>query len=154
MLYSKKVIKHFKNPHNCGVIKDADAVGKVKNQVCGDVLKIYLKINKSSSASSFADSRRPKPMASDEASEDKKAMEGNAIIKDIKFETLGCVAAVATSSVLSDMIKGKSIDDALKITKEQIIKELGGLPAPKVHCSMLGIDALRKAIENYLSHNA
>jgi len=118
MSYSKKVIEHFKNPRNQGVIKDADAVGKVGNPVCGDVMKIYLKI------------------------------EDN-IIKDVKFETLGCAAAIATSSILTEMVKWKSIDDALKITKDQIVKELGGLPAPKIHCSMLCIGALREAIAKY-----
>lgn len=71
------------------------------------------------------------------------------VIKDVKFETLGCAAAIATSSALTDMVKGKTVDDALKITKDQLIEDLGGLPAPKIHCSVLGVDALRKAIENY-----
>ena len=118
MTYSKKVLQHFKNPHNQGIIKEADAIGKVGNPVCGDVMKIYLKIEKD-------------------------------IIKDIKFETLGCAAAIAVSSVLTDMVKGKTINKALKIAKDQVVKELGGLPPIKVHCSMLGIDALREAINNY-----
>lgn len=118
MIYSQKVMDHFKNPHNQGSIENADAVGEVGNPTCGDVMKIYLKI------------------------EDNK-------IKDIKFETLGCAAAIAVSSALTDMVKGKTINQALKITKDKIVKELGGLPDAKVHCSMLGIDALHKAIENY-----
>jgi len=118
MSYSKKVIDHFKNPHNQGVIKGADAVGKVGNPVCGDVMKIYLNIK-----------------------DDK--------IIEIKFETLGCAAAIAISSALTDMVKGKTIEQALKVTKNEIVKDLGGLPAPKIHCSMLGVEALHKAIENY-----
>ena len=122
MAYSKKVMEHFKNPHNQGVIKDADAVGKAGNPICGDVMKIYLKVK-------------------------------NFIIEDVKFETLGCAAAIAVSSALTDMIKGKSLDQALDITKDMIVKDLGGLPAPKVHCSMLGMEALHKAIEDYKKDN-
>ncbi|MDD5071484.1 MAG: iron-sulfur cluster assembly scaffold protein [Patescibacteria group bacterium] len=118
MSYSKKVLKHFKNPHNQGVIKNADAVGKVGNPTCGDVMKIYIKVK------------------------DNK-------IKDIKFETLGCAAAIAVSSALTDMVKGKTIDQALKITKDKIVKNLGGLPPVKIHCSMLGVEALHEAIKNY-----
>jgi len=117
MIYSKKVLKHFKNPHNQGVIKNADAVGKVGNPTCGDVMKIYIKVK------------------------DNK-------IKDIKFETLGCAAAIAVSSALTDMVKGKTIDEALKVTKDEIVKDLGGLPPVKVHCSMLGVEALHEAIKN------
>jgi len=122
MSYSKKVIDHFKNPRNQGVIKNADAIGKVGNPVCGDVMKIYLKIK------------------------------GNKI-EDIKFETLGCAAAIAVSSALTDMVKGKTLNQALKLTKDKIVKDLGGLPAPKVHCSMLGVEALHEAIKNYNSGN-
>ncbi|MCK4554827.1 iron-sulfur cluster assembly scaffold protein [Candidatus Parcubacteria bacterium] len=118
MPYSKKVIEHFKNPHNQGKIKNADAVGKVGNPICGDILKIYLKIK-------------------------------NNVIKDIKFETLGCAAAIAVSSVLTDRAKGKILDEALKIKKDDIVKDLGGLPEIKIHCSMLGVDALQQAIKNY-----
>ena len=118
MAYSKKVLEHFKNPHNQGVIKNADAVGKVGNPVCGDVMKIYLKIK------------------------------GNKI-EDIKFETLGCAAAIAVSSALTEMAKGKIVEEALKITKDEIVKNLGGLPPIKIHCSMLGVEALHEAITNY-----
>jgi len=118
MAYSKKVLEHFKNPHNQGVIKNADAVGKVGNPTCGDVMKIYIKVK------------------------DNK-------IKDIKFETLGCAAAIAVSSALTDMVKGKTISQALKVTKDKIVKDLGGLPPVKVHCSMLGVEALHEAITNY-----
>ncbi|MCK5212261.1 iron-sulfur cluster assembly scaffold protein [Candidatus Parcubacteria bacterium] len=127
-MYSKKVIEHFKNPHNQGVIKNPDAVGEKGNPICGDVMKIYLKISN-------------------------KAKNQIEYIEDVKFETLGCAAAIAISSALTDMVKGKSIDEALKITKDQIVKELGGLPAPKIHCSMLGVDALKQAIENYQDKN-
>ena len=127
MIYSQKVMDHFKNPHNQGSIKDADAVGEVGNPTCGDVMKIYLKV-------------KPTPNPS---------QKGNEIIEDIKFETLGCAAAIAVSSALTDMVKGKTIDQALKITKDSIVEDLGGLPAPKVHCSMLGVEALHEAIKNY-----
>lgn len=123
MQYSKKVIEHFRNPHNQGQIKNADAVGQVGNMACGDVMKIYLKI-----------------------SENKKHEK---IIKDIKFETLGCAAAISVSSALTVMVKGKTLAQALKITKDQIVKNLGGLPPVKVHCSMLGVEALHQAIEKY-----
>jgi len=128
MSYSKKVLKHFKNPYNQGVIKNADAVGKVGNPTCGDVMKIYLKIG---------------------GEKAKEGKEGEKVIKDIKFETLGCAAAIAVSSALTDMVKGKTIDKALKITKDQIVKDLGGLPPIKVHCSMLGVEALHEAINKY-----
>lgn len=117
-MYSQKVLEYFKNPHNQGVIKDADAVGQVGNPVCGDVMKIYLKIKDN-------------------------------VIADVKFETLGCAAAVAVSSDLTDMVKGKTLDEALAITKDEIVNDLGGLPPVKVHCSMLGVEALHKAISNY-----
>jgi len=129
MQYTKKVIEHFKNPHNQGRIKNADAVGKVGNPACGDVMKIYLKIGKN------------KP--------------GKEIIKDIKFETLGCAAAIAVSSALTDIAKGKTLKQALKIKKDDIVKDLGGLPAIKIHCSMLGVEALHQAIDKYRkSHNS
>jgi len=120
MSYSKKVLKHFKNPYNQGIIKGADAIGKVGNPICGDVMKIYLKIKDN-------------------------------IIQDIKFETLGCAAAIAVSSALTQAAKGKTLNQALKITKDQIVKDLGGLPVIKIHCSMLGVEALRQAIMKYKS---
>jgi nitrogen fixation NifU-like protein len=118
MIYSDKVLEHFKKPHNQGVIADANAIGEVGNPVCGDVMKIYLKI------------------------------EGE-VIKDIKFETLGCAAAIAVSSVLTDLARNKTLEQALQITKDKIVEDLGGLPAPKIHCSMLGVEALHDAIKNY-----
>jgi len=123
-LYTKKVIEHFKCPHNMGKIKNPDGVGKVGNLVCGDVLWLYIKVGK-----------------------DKK---GREIIKDVKFETYGCVAALATSSVITDLVKGRALEDALEFDREEIVKELGGLPAPKIHCSVLAADALYEAIYDYL----
>ncbi len=122
MIYTKKVLDHFKNPHNQGALPDADAVGQVGNPTCGDVMKIYLKIDKD-------------------------------VISDIKFETLGCAAAIAVSSALTDMVKGKTIDEALAITKDKIVEDLGGLPAVKVHCSMLGVEALHEAIVKYKNNH-
>lgn len=130
MIYTKQVIKHFKNPHNQGEIKNADAIGQVGNPACGDVMKIYLKID---------------PKGTKQKNE--------SIIKQIKFETLGCAAAIAVSSALTDRIKGLSISDALKINKDDIVNDLGGLPAPKIHCSMLGLEALHEAINKYQKNN-
>lgn len=121
-MYSKKVIEHFSNPHNQGKIEDADAVGEAGNIKCGDVMKIYLKIDK-----------------------DK--------IKDIKFETLGCAAAIATSSMMTDLVKGKAIDDAMKVTEKDIVDSLGEIPPVKYHCSVLAIKALHDGIEKYKERN-
>ena len=123
MQYSKKVIEHFRNPHNQGRIKNADAVGQVGNMACGDVMKIYLKI-----------------------AQNKK---GEPIINDIKFETLGCAAAISVSSALTDRVKGMTLARALTIEKDDIVKDLGGLPPVKIHCSMLGVEALHQAINQY-----
>jgi nitrogen fixation NifU-like protein len=117
-MYSDKVLDHFKNPRNQGSLADADAVGQEGNPVCGDVMKVYLKI------------------------------EGERIT-DIRFETLGCAAAIAVSSSLTELAKGKTLDEALAMTKDDIVRELGGLPETKIHCSMLGVDALHKAIKEY-----
>ena len=114
----------FKNPHNYGKIKNPSGIGKVGNIVCGDVMWIYIKIQKN------------------------KKQE---IIKNIKFETFGCVAAIATSSVVTDLAKGKTIKQAFKINRENIVNFLGGLPLIKLHCSVLAIDALSEAIYDYLS---
>ena len=123
MQYTQKVIDHFKNPHNQGEIKNADAVGQAGNPVCGDVMKIYLKVK------------------------DNK-------IADVKFETLGCAAAIAVSSALTDLVKGKTLDEALAVTKDKIVDDLGGLPPVKIHCSMLGVEALHEAIKQYKkTHN-
>jgi len=122
-LYTTKVMEIFKNPHNFGKIKNADGIGKVGNIICGDVMWLYIKV-----------------------AENKKKKE---IIKDIKFETFGCVAAISTSSMITDLVKGKTIKQALKVKKDNIIKKLGGLPSIKYHCSVLAVDALTEAIYDY-----
>jgi nitrogen fixation NifU-like protein len=121
--YTKKVIEHFQNPHNYGRIKNPDGVGKVGNVICGDVMWLYLKVGK-----------------------DRK---GREIIKDIKFETYGCLAAIASSSIITDLVKGKLIEEALEFDRQKIIDSLGGLPPIKVHCSVLATDALLEAIFDY-----
>ena len=124
-IYTKKVIKAFKDPHNYGRINNPDGVGKVGNIVCGDVMLLYIKIGKN-----------------------KKNQE---IIKDIKFETFGCVAAISTSSMITDLAKGKTIKEAMEIEKDDIVKKLGGLPSIKYHCSILAVDALIEAIYDYFT---
>ncbi|HRY82153.1 MAG TPA: Fe-S cluster assembly scaffold protein NifU [Candidatus Moranbacteria bacterium] len=121
-MYSKKVIEHFTKPHNQGTIKSPDGVGIVGNPVCGDLMKIYIKIKK-----------------------EKK----NEIIKDIKFETLGCASAIATSSMITDLAKGKTVGEALKITRNDVAEALEGLPPIKMHCSNLAADGLHEAIKDY-----
>ncbi len=123
MKYSKKVIDHFTKPHNQGVIKNADGIGTVGNPKCGDVMRMYIKVTKNK--------------------------QGNEIIKDVKFETLGCGAAISTSSMATDLAKGKTLDEVIKLTNKQVAEELGGLPNSKMHCSNLAADALHKAIANY-----
>lgn len=125
--YSPEVIKHFSNPKNLGEIKKADAIGELGNPVCGDVMKIYLKIVKNKL--------------------------GQNIIKDIKFQTMGCAAAIATSSMVTELAKGKTLEDAKKITNKDVAESLNGLPPIKMHCSNLAADALRKAIENWEKEN-
>lgn len=114
---------HFKNPRNQGEIKNPDGVGQVGNPICGDVMKIYIKVGKKDS--------------------------GDEYIEDIKFETLGCGAAIATSSMLTEMANGQILEDALNIKKQDIVDALGGLPEVKIHCSILATEALEKAVENY-----
>jgi len=126
-VYNKKVLQHFKNPHNFGKIKNPDGRGLVGNIVCGDVMNLYIKIGKNK--------------------------KGEEIIKDIKFETFGCVAAIATSSIITDLAKGKTINEAIKLDKDNIIETLEELPPVKIHCSVLAIDALNEAIYDYLSKN-
>ncbi len=116
--YSSKVMEHFLNPRNVGMIEDANGVGTVGNPVCGDVMRLYIKI------------------------EDNK-------IVDAKFQTFGCGAAIATSSMLTEMIKGKTIDEALKVTNKVIAEALGGLPKVKMHCSVLSEQALKSALADY-----
>ncbi|MFA6047695.1 MAG: iron-sulfur cluster assembly scaffold protein [Parcubacteria group bacterium] len=122
MQYSKKVLEHFTRPHNQGVLKNADGVGSVGNPQCGDIMKIYIKVKKK---------------------------KGEEVIEDIKFETLGCAAAVATSSMVTDLAKGKTLGEASKITRSDVAENLEGLPPVKMHCSNLAADALQEAIKNY-----
>ncbi len=126
-LYTKKVLQTFKNPHNYGKIKNADGIGKVGNIICGDVMHLYIKVAKNK--------------------------EGEETIKDIKFETFGCVAAISTSSIITDLAKGKTIKQALKITKDNVTGSLGGLPKIKYHCSVLAVDALAEAVFDYYTKN-
>lgn len=119
-MYSKKVLEHFSNPLNVGEIKSPDGVGEIGNPVCGDMMVFHIKVDKKTDR-----------------------------ITDIKYKTFGCGAAIAVSSMVSEMAKGKTLDEALKITNEMVAEELGGLPAQKLHCSNLGADALHAAIENY-----
>lgn len=118
-MYSEKVMDHFTNPRNVGELEDASGVGEVGNPTCGDIMRISIKVN------------------------------DQGIIEDVKFKTFGCGAAVATSSMVTEMVMGKSLDEALQITNKAVAEELGGLPANKMHCSNLAADALHKAIEDY-----
>lgn len=120
--YNDKVIEHYSNPRNVGEIENASGIGEVGNPVCGDIMKMYLKIE-------------------------------NGIIKDAKFKTFGCGAAIATSSISTEMIKGKTVEEALKLTNKDVVKELGGLPPVKLHCSVLAEEAIKKAIEDYYNKN-
>lgn len=118
MPYSEKVMDHFKNPRNVGEIPDASGVGNVGNAVCGDVMRMYIKVE-------------------------------NDIIVDAKFKTFGCCAAIATSSMVTEMVKGRSVGEALRISNKAVAEALGGLPKIKMHCSVLAEDALRSAIKDY-----
>lgn len=118
MLYSDKVMDHFANPRNVGEIEYADGIGEVGNTKCGDIMKMYIKVN-------------------------------NGIITDVKFKTFGCGAAVATSSIATEMIKGKSIEDALKVTNKAVVEALEGLPPQKLHCSVLAEQAMKSALSDY-----
>ena len=117
-LYSEKVMDHFKNPRNVGTIEDASGVGTVGNAKCGDIMKIYLKI------------------------------EDN-IIVDVKFETFGCGSAIASSSMATELIKGKPVSEAAKLTNKAVAEALDGLPPQKIHCSVLAEEAIKKALEDY-----
>jgi len=125
--YSKEVMKRFLHPKNMGVIKNADAIGQVINPICKDTMKVYLKIDKKNKGKGI----------------------GKSIIKDVKFQTIGCAAAISSSDVACELVKGKTLSQAKKISKKDILKKLGGLPPQKIHCSLLGEDAIKKAIENY-----
>ncbi len=117
-LYSEKVMDHFRNPRNVGVIDNADGVGEVGNAKCGDIMKIYLKID-------------------------------NDVVTDVKFETFGCGSAIASSSMATEMIKGKPVDQLLELTNKAVVEALDGLPAHKLHCSVLAEEAVKSALKDY-----
>ena len=121
-LYSEKVMDHFRNPRNVGVIENADGVGEVGNPVCGDIMKIYLKIRDNT-------------------------------IADVKIETFGCGSAIASSPMAKELIKGKPISDALQLTNKAVTEALGGLPAHKLHCSVLAEEAIKAALQDYYEKN-
>lgn len=121
-LYSEKVMDHFKNPRNVGTIENADGVGEVGNAKCGDIMKIYLKID-------------------------------NDIITDVKFETFGCGSAIASSSMATEMIKNKPVSEALRLSNKAVAEALDGLPAHKMHCSVLAEEAIKSAVEDYYKKN-
>ena len=122
MLYSEKVMEHFANPRNVGEIPDADGIGEVGNAKCGDIMKMYLKID-------------------------------NGVISDVKFKTFGCGAAIATSSMATEMIKGRTVDEALSLTNKAVIEALDGLPPVKIHCSVLAEQAVKAALADYYKKN-
>ncbi len=126
-MYTEEVMKQFMHPKNMGEIKNADGIGKAGNFICGDIMWIFIKVEKN-----------------------KKE---EVILKDIKFKTLGCVAAIATSSMITELAKGETLEGALKITKQDVANALGGLPPIKIHCSVLAADALSEAVYDYLSKN-
>jgi nitrogen fixation NifU-like protein len=121
-MYSEKVMDHFSNPRNVGEIENADGVGEVGNAKCGDIMRIYLKID-------------------------------SEIITDVKFKTFGCGAAIATSSMATELIKGKSVKDALELTNKAVVEALDGLPPVKLHCSVLAEEAVKAAIKDYYDKN-
>ncbi|MBO5516968.1 MAG: Fe-S cluster assembly scaffold protein NifU [Firmicutes bacterium] len=118
-LYSDKVMDHFRNPRNVGIIEDADGVGEVGNTMCGDIMKIYLKVS------------------------------DDGIIEDVKFETFGCGSAIASSSMATELIKGKPVSEAMELTNKAVAEALDGLPAHKMHCSVLAEEAIQAALEDY-----
>ena len=118
-LYSEKVMDHFRNPRNVGQIDDADGIGEVGNAKCGDIMRMYIKVDE------------------------------NRVITDIKFNTFGCGSAIATSSMATELIKGKTIDEALKLSNQAVVEALDGLPTHKIHCSVLAEQAVRAAVKDY-----
>ena len=122
MLYSEKVMDHFTNPRNVGEIPDADGVGEVGNAKCGDIMKMYIKVQ-------------------------------NGVLTDVKFKTFGCGAAVATSSMATELIKGKPIEEALQLTNKAVVEALDGLPPVKMHCSVLAEEAVKSAVKDYYDKN-
>ncbi|MBA1336873.1 MAG: Iron-sulfur cluster assembly scaffold protein IscU/NifU-like [Firmicutes bacterium] len=121
-MYNEKVMEYFTNPRNVGEIEDADGIAEVGSPQCGDIMKVYIKV------------------------------EDN-IIKDIKFQTFGCASAIASSSMMTEMVKGKTLDEALKLTNREVVDALGGLPPAKIHCSVMAEDAIRAAIKDYMEKN-
>ena len=121
-LYSEKVMDHFKNPRNVGILEDADGVGEVGNAKCGDIMKIYLKIKDNT-------------------------------VEDVRFETFGCGSAIASSSMATEMIKGKPLNQVLEVTNKAVAEALDGLPAHKLHCSVLAEEAIKAAVKNYYDKN-
>ena len=117
-LYSEKVMDHFRNPRNVGILEDANGIGEVGNAKCGDIMKMYLKIE-------------------------------DGIIQDVKFETFGCGSAIASSSMATELIKGRPVTEAMKLTNQAVAEALDGLPAHKIHCSVLAEEAIRNALEDY-----
>lgn len=122
MLYSEKVMDHFKHPRNVGEMPDADGIGEVGNAKCGDIMRMYIKVK-------------------------------DGVITDVKFMTFGCGSAIATSSIATEMIKGKKIEDALELSNKAVVEALGGLPAHKVHCSVLAEEAVKAAVKDYYDKN-
>ena len=122
MLYSEKVMDHFQNPRNVGKMEDADGVGEVGNAKCGDIMKMYIKVD-------------------------------DGVITDVKFNTFGCGSAIATSSMATELIKGKPIAEALKLTNRAVVEALDGLPTHKIHCSVLAEEAVRAAVRDYYDRN-
>ena len=122
MLYSEKVMDHFRNPRNLGKMDDADGIGEVGNAKCGYIMKMYIKVK-------------------------------DGIIEDVKFNTFGCGSAIASSSMATEMIKGKSIDDALELSNKAVVEALDGLPTHKIHCSVLAEEAVKAAVKDYYDKN-
>jgi nitrogen fixation protein NifU and related proteins len=122
MLYSEKVMDHFQNPRNVGKMDDADGIGEVGNAKCGDIMKMYIKVN-------------------------------DGVISDVKFNTFGCGSAIATSSMATEMIKGKKIEDALELSNKAVVEALDGLPTHKIHCSVLAEEAVKAAVKDYYDKN-
>ena len=124
MLYSEKVMDHFQNPRNVGKMEDADGVGEVGNAKCGDIMRMYIKVNPDDQT-----------------------------ISDVKFNTFGCGSAIATSSMATEMIKGKKIDEALELSNRAVVEALDGLPPAKIHCSVLAEEAVKAAVKDYYDKN-
>ena len=122
MLYSEKVMDHFRSPRNLGKMEDADGIGEVGNAKCGDIMKMYIKVK-------------------------------DGVITDVKFNTFGCGSAIATSSMATEMIKGKPVEEALQLTNKAVVEALDGLPAHKIHCSVLAEEAVKAAVKDYYDKN-